>query len=39
MVQSDHEQRKFAVTLMNRLLFIKFLEKKDVVPRGTLLTA
>jgi len=34
---SDHEQRKFAVTLMNRLLFIKFLEKKDVVPRGTLI--
>jgi len=34
---SDHEQRKFAVTLMNRLLFIKFLEKKDVVPPGTLI--
>ena len=34
---SDHEQRKFAVTLMNRLLFIKFMEKKDVVPRGTLI--
>jgi len=33
----DHEQRKFAVTLMNRLLFIKFLEKKDVVPPGTLI--
>ncbi|MFD1644018.1 Eco57I restriction-modification methylase domain-containing protein [Halohasta litorea] len=34
---TDHEQRRFAVTLMNRLLFIKFLEKKDVVPKGTLI--
>jgi type I restriction-modification system DNA methylase subunit len=34
---TDHEQRRFAVTLMNRLLFIKFLEKKDVVPPGMLM--
>ncbi len=34
---SDHEKRKFAVTLMNRLLFIKFLEKKEVVPQGILI--
>lgn len=34
---TDHEQRRFAVTLLNRLLFIKFLEKNDVVPSGTLI--
>lgn len=34
---SGHEKRKFAVTLMNRLLFIKFLEKKEVVPQGILI--
>lgn len=34
---TDHQKRKFAVTLMNRLLFIKFLEKKEVVPQGILI--
>lgn len=34
---TDHEQRRFAVTLMNRLLFIKFLEKKNVVSPGMLI--
>lgn len=34
---TEHEQRKFAITLMNRLLFIKFLEKKEVVPEGILI--
>lgn len=33
----NHDRRKFAVTLMNRLLFIKFLEKKEVVPEGILI--
>lgn len=32
----DHEVRRFAVTLMNRLLFIKFLEDR-VLPEKTLL--
>lgn len=34
---SEHDKRKFAVTLMNRLLFVKFLEKKEVVPNGILI--
>jgi type I restriction-modification system DNA methylase subunit len=34
---TNHEKRRFAVTLMNRLLFIKFLEKKEVVPQGILI--
>lgn len=33
---SDTDQRRFAVTLMNRLLFIKILESKGVVPEGLL---
>jgi len=34
----DKEQDLFAVTLMNRLLFIKFLETRDVIPDGFLRT-
>lgn len=33
---TDKEQDLFAVTLMNRLLFIKFLETRDVLPDGFL---
>jgi len=35
---TDKEQDLFAVTLMNRLLFIKFLETRDVLPNGFLRT-
>ncbi|MFC7227791.1 N-6 DNA methylase [Salinirubellus salinus] len=34
---NEHDERKFAITLMNRLLFIKFLEKKEVIPPETLI--
>ena len=34
---TDTEKREFAVTLVNRLLFIKFLEDKGVIPSETLL--
>jgi type I restriction-modification system DNA methylase subunit len=34
---TEHEKRKFAVTLVNRLLFIKFLERNEVVPDGILI--
>ncbi|MDL0139116.1 hypothetical protein PNP85_06320 [Halobacterium salinarum] len=34
---TTHERRKFAVTLVNRLLFIKFLERNEVVPKGILI--
>lgn len=33
----EHDKRKFAVTLVNRLLFIKFLERNEVVPDGILI--
>jgi len=33
----DSDRREFAVTLMNRLLFIKFLEDRGVIPEETLL--
>jgi|GEM_PF-2554100 len=35
---TDKEKDLFAVTLMNRLLFIKFLETRDVLPDGFLRT-
>ncbi|OYR52637.1 hypothetical protein DJ73_10345 [Halorubrum sp. Ea1] len=35
---TEKEQDLFAVTLMNRLLFIKFLETRDVLPNGFLRT-
>ncbi|MFB6199537.1 MAG: Eco57I restriction-modification methylase domain-containing protein [Candidatus Nanohaloarchaea archaeon] len=34
---TDKEERIFAITLINRLLFIKFLEKKGVIPESTLM--
>jgi hypothetical protein len=33
---SDHERDLFAVTLLNRLLFVKFLETRGVLPEGHL---
>lgn len=36
-IATEHDKRKFAITLVNRLLFIKFLEKKEVVPEGILI--
>lgn len=33
---TEKEEDLFAVTLMNRLLFVKFLETRDVLPRGFL---
>lgn len=33
----ESDRREFAVTLVNRLLFIKFLEDRRVIPRETLL--
>jgi len=35
---TEEDQDLFAVTLMNRLLFIKFLETRDVLPNGFLRT-
>jgi len=35
---SEKEERVFAITLVNRLLFIKFLEDKGVLQRGFLLS-
>jgi hypothetical protein len=35
---TDTEKDLFAVTLMNRLLFVKFLETRDVLPNGFLRT-
>jgi hypothetical protein len=32
----DRDERLFAITLMNRLLFIKFLETREILPNGFL---
>jgi hypothetical protein len=33
---NDRDERLFAITLMNRLLFIKFLETREILPNGFL---